>query len=95
MNRFAAIHQFHPGTAHGDAITQQMLRLQDHFLRIGIRSEIFAEHMATGLQDRIQSHPGIPGVREEPVVPAPFVSVRTSSTRSSACPMRSSPCTTI
>lgn len=55
MNRFAAIHQFHPGTAHGDAITQQMFVLQKHLRSFGVQSEIFAEYIPQELQDRI--HP--------------------------------------
>ena len=54
MNRFAAIHQFHAGTAQGDAITQQMLHLRDQISQMGVPSEIFAEYVAAGLQDRIQ-----------------------------------------
>jgi glycosyltransferase involved in cell wall biosynthesis len=55
MKTYAAIHQFHSGTAQGDAITQQMLELQRHLRRMGYVSEIFAEHVAEGLQGRIQS----------------------------------------
>jgi glycosyltransferase involved in cell wall biosynthesis len=55
MKHYAAIHQFHSGTAQGDAITQQMLELQKHLRRMGYASEIFAEHVAEGLRDRI--HP--------------------------------------
>jgi glycosyltransferase involved in cell wall biosynthesis len=54
MNRFAAIHQFHPGTAHGDAITQQMLQLQEHLRRMDVPSQIFAVHVEPGLEDRIK-----------------------------------------
>ena len=61
MNRFAAIHQFHPGTAHGDAITQQMLQLQEHVLKMGVPSEIFAIHVEPGLQDRVKSIYGYQG----------------------------------
>jgi glycosyltransferase involved in cell wall biosynthesis len=61
MNRFAAVHQFHSGTAQGDAITQQMLGLQAELHGMGIRSEIFAEHVADGLQDKIQPIQGYGG----------------------------------
>lgn len=54
MNRFAAIHQFHPGTAHGDAITQQMLQLQEHIRQMDVPSEIFAVYVEPGLEDRIK-----------------------------------------
>ena len=53
MKEYAAIHQFHSGTAQGDAITQQMLELQGHLRRMGHASEIFAEHITEGLRDRI------------------------------------------
>jgi len=61
MTQFAAINQFHPGTALGDAITQQMLRLQGHFQQMGVSSEIFAVDIAAGLEGRIlpiQSYQG-------------------------------------
>jgi glycosyltransferase involved in cell wall biosynthesis len=61
MNRFSAIHQFHAGTAHGDAITQQMLQLQEHILKMGVPSQIFAVHVEPGLQDRIKSILGYEG----------------------------------
>ncbi len=61
MNRFAAIHQFHPGTAHGDAITQQMLQLQVHLKRMGVPSQIFAVHIEPGLEDRIKPIQGYEG----------------------------------
>ncbi|MFZ0666855.1 MAG: hypothetical protein WAM97_13965, partial [Acidimicrobiales bacterium] len=54
MTHFDEINQFHPGTALGDAITQQMLHLQEHLRALGYRSEIFAEHIAAGLEDRIR-----------------------------------------
>jgi glycosyltransferase involved in cell wall biosynthesis len=55
MKEYAAVHQFHSGTAQGDAITRQMLELQGHLRRMGHASEIFAEHVTEGLRDRI--HP--------------------------------------
>ena len=61
MNRFAAIHQFHPGTAHGDAITQQMLQLQVHLRQMGVPSQIFAVHVEPGLEDRIKPIHGYKG----------------------------------
>ncbi len=45
MTGFDAVHQFHSGTAPGDAITNQMLEVQAHLRRSGWRSEIFAEHV--------------------------------------------------
>ncbi len=64
MNRFAAIHQFHPGTAHGDAITQQMLQLQVHLSQTGVPSQIFAVHVEPGLEDRIKPIHGYKGSDE-------------------------------
>jgi glycosyltransferase involved in cell wall biosynthesis len=55
MKEYAEIHQFHSGSAQGDAITQQMFDLQGHLRQMGHISEIFAEHVAEGLQGRI--HP--------------------------------------
>ena len=53
MTRFEAVHQFHSGTAPGDAITNQMLDVQRHLRAMGWRSEIFAEHIAPELVRRI------------------------------------------
>ncbi len=61
MKEYAAIHQFHSGTAQGDAITQQMLELQEHLRRMGHASEIFAEHVTEGLRDRIHPIGGYEG----------------------------------
>lgn len=41
----SAIHQFHSGTAVGDAITDQMFALQRHLRALGYDSEIYAEHI--------------------------------------------------
>lgn len=42
---FAAIHQFHSGTAPGDAITNQMFALQAEFRKMGFDSHIYSEHI--------------------------------------------------
>jgi glycosyltransferase involved in cell wall biosynthesis len=65
VNRFSAVHQFHSGTATGDAITNQMLHLQAELHGLGLQSEIFAEHVAVGLQDRIRSIRGYNGSASE------------------------------
>ncbi len=65
MNRYEAIHQFHSGTALGDAITNQMLELQALLRQMGYRSEVFAEHIPIGLQDRVRSIHGFAGSRSE------------------------------
>ena len=66
MNRFAAIHQFHPGTAHGDAITQQMLQLQEHIRQMDVPSEIFAVYVEPGLEDRIKPISELPRYQGQP-----------------------------
>ncbi len=65
MKTFGAIHQFHSGTAVGDAITNQMLSLRQHFRNLGFESEIFAEHIPAALQGRITSIHGYQGSRDE------------------------------
>jgi glycosyltransferase involved in cell wall biosynthesis len=59
--QFQAIHQFHSGTALGDAITNQMIGLQGQLREMGYRSEIFAQHVAAGLQDRVRPIQGYAG----------------------------------
>ena len=44
------IHQFHSGTAQGDAITNQMLYLQHFFQGKGYASEIYAEYIPPELK---------------------------------------------
>ena len=46
---FKAIHQFHSGTAPGDAVTQQMLFLRSQLRAMGYDSEIYAQHIAKEL----------------------------------------------
>ncbi len=55
MIEYRAVHQFHSGTAVGDAITNQMFELQRLLRELGYESEILAEHIAPELQDRIRS----------------------------------------
>jgi len=47
------IHQFHSGTAIGDAITNQMLLLKNVINGRGYKSEIYAEYIANGLENEI------------------------------------------
>ena len=54
MSSIDTVHQFHSGTAAGDAITNQMLEWQRHLRRLGWHSEIFAEHVAPELADQIR-----------------------------------------
>ena len=65
MIRYSGVHQFHSGTALGDAITNQMFYLQKQLQEMGFASEIFAEHIAPGLQDRIHSIHGYHGSESE------------------------------
>jgi glycosyltransferase involved in cell wall biosynthesis len=46
---FTEVHQFHSGTARGDAITSQMLFLRDRLRSLGFASEVFAEHIPEDL----------------------------------------------
>lgn len=48
-----AIHQFHSGTARGDAITNQMLALQDRLRALGYFSEVYAQHIDEAFADRV------------------------------------------
>lgn len=48
------INQFHSGTAEGDAITNQMLWIQKLLRENGYESEIYAEHIPAGLQNKIR-----------------------------------------
>lgn len=47
------VHQFHSGTARGDAITDEMLDWQTRLRSLGFRSEIYAQHIAEGLEGQI------------------------------------------
>jgi glycosyltransferase involved in cell wall biosynthesis len=51
----SAIHQFHDGTAVGDAVTNDMLEIQGVLRKNGFRSEIFATHIAVGLRRKIRA----------------------------------------
>jgi len=48
-----AVHQFHSGTAVGDAITNAMLLTRGLLRRLGYDSHLFAEHRAPGLEGEI------------------------------------------
>lgn len=61
MTQYDAVHQFHSGTALGDAITNQMLHLQQILRQMGYESEIFAQHIPPGLHDRVRSIDGYRG----------------------------------
>lgn len=50
------IHQFHSGSAYGDAVTNSMLLLQDHLHEMGFESDVFVEHLDDKLADRLRPH---------------------------------------
>ncbi len=62
---YRAVHQFHSGTAEGDAITNNMLQVQGLLHELGMESEIYAEHIAPGLRDRVRSIHGYAGSESE------------------------------
>jgi glycosyltransferase involved in cell wall biosynthesis len=51
-----AVHQFHSGTAVGDAITDQMVRLQGDLRRLGYASQIYAEHIHPDLASSVRHY---------------------------------------
>jgi glycosyltransferase involved in cell wall biosynthesis len=65
VRRFGAVHQFHSGTADGDAITNQMLAVQGHLQSLGFDSEVFAQHIGPNLSARIRSLSVYGGRRDE------------------------------
>ena len=48
-----AVHQFHPGSSYGDAVTNSMLLTQKILRGLGYRSEIYVEHRDESLADRL------------------------------------------
>src|SRR5690349_14160488 len=54
MPPFTAVHQFHSGTAVGDAITNELLELRRVLRAAGLASEVFAEHVGAGVQREIR-----------------------------------------
>lgn len=63
--QYRAIHQFHSGTAPGDAITNQMLSLQRELTAMGFGSEVFGEFIPTALRDRVRPIQGYAGADDE------------------------------
>jgi glycosyltransferase involved in cell wall biosynthesis len=51
---FSAVNQFHSGTAVGDAVTNDMFEIQRTFRQAGVRSDIYASHIASGLEGKIK-----------------------------------------
>ena len=54
------IHQFHAGSATGDAITNSMFLIQRTLRARGYDSEIFVEHLASGLEGRLHRLSALP-----------------------------------
>lgn len=54
------VHQFHAGSAHGDAITNAMFLIQRELRALGYESEIFVEHLAPGLEQRLHPLAALP-----------------------------------
>src|SRR5215831_11605784 len=51
--KFTKVNQFHSGTAVGDAITGDMLEIQRVLRAAGWQSQIYAEHIAPGLEGKV------------------------------------------
>ncbi len=51
-----AVHQFHSGSAVGDAVTNAMLMIRGMLRRLGFESEIYAEHVAPELAGELHAH---------------------------------------
>ena len=54
--RRQAIHQFHSGSAYGDAVTNSMILTRAMLNSLGFVSDIFVEHIAPELGDKIKSY---------------------------------------
>ncbi len=54
MTTLTQVHQFHPSTAVGDAVTGDMLELQRVLREAGFVSEIYAHHVAVGLEKLVR-----------------------------------------
>lgn len=52
--RVPGVHQFHSGSAYGDAVTNGMLLFREHFHAFGLQSEIYVEHLDPLLADRLR-----------------------------------------
>ncbi len=65
MSRYEAVHQFHSGTALGDAITNQMLQLQQVLLEMGFDSKVFGEYIPEALREQVRPIGGYAGSEGE------------------------------
>lgn len=50
------IHQFHSGSAYGDAVTNSMLLLRRHLVSLGFESNIFVEHLDPALDHELRPY---------------------------------------
>ena len=55
-----AVHQFHSGSAVGDAITNAMILVRGVLRGLGYRSEIFVEHRGAGLEGEVRTLDELP-----------------------------------
>lgn len=56
MKKKKAIHQFHSGSAYGDAVTNSMLLIKRMLCRLGFVSEIYVEQVAPELERELQPY---------------------------------------
>ena len=56
FRRRPAVHQFHSGTAPGDAVTNSLFLVQDILRSFGFKSEIYAQHVAPQLRGRVKDY---------------------------------------
>jgi glycosyltransferase involved in cell wall biosynthesis len=68
----AAIHQFHGGSAQGDAITNGLLYTRDLLRELGFRSEIYCQDVAPELAGTIRSAPTFDDALRRPAA-CPFL----------------------
>ncbi|RCJ06756.1 glycosyltransferase [Cupriavidus necator] len=61
------VHQFHSGSAPGDAVTNAMLMIRGMLRQLGFESEIYVQHVAPELTHELHSHLEL-GLRPEDVL---------------------------
>lgn len=61
MTRALQVHQFHPSTAAGDAVTGDMLEIQRVLRQAGLASEIYTHHVGTGQEKLVRPFVQYPG----------------------------------
>src|SRR5262249_11596442 len=63
-----ALHQFHPITATGDAVTNGALFTRQVLRELGFESRIYAQHVAPGLEGDVLPHPRLPASCRDPLL---------------------------